>query len=276
MLFELARLDVAAVEDGEVAVFAVFADFAQVDVADDLFGFAFVGARGDDVYALAFGQGGPQGFFDDVRVVGDQGVGDSEDFLVAAVVLFEFDGFQGRVVFVQVGDVFRTRTAPGVDGLVVITNSGEGGGCADEQLQQLVLAIVGVLVFVDEQVADAMLPAGAHIVVVFEKGKRQGDEVVEIDGVVSTQAFVVVVVDVRGQHLFVVLGEAARGGGRDVGVFVGRYLRLYLPDLRVVFLFAQFFDEGRAVAGIEDGEVAPQSCRQVFFLQNVEAQAVKG
>ena len=73
----------------------------------------------------------------------------------------------------------------------------------------------------------------------------------------------------RGQHLFVVLGEAARGSRRDVGVFVGRYLRLYLPDLRVVFLFAQFLDKGRAVTGIEDGEVAPQSCCQVFFLQDV-------
>ena len=53
LLFEGACLEVAAVEDGEVAVFFVVADFAQVDVLHDLFGFGFVAARADDVYALA-------------------------------------------------------------------------------------------------------------------------------------------------------------------------------------------------------------------------------
>ena len=126
LLFEDACLEVAAVEDGEVAVGGVCGDFAGEDVAGDEFGFRFFVAQAVDVDAFAVVDGAPQAFFDDVRVVGNQGVGGGEDALVAAVVLFEFDGFEARVVFVQVQDVLRARAAKGVDGLVVVADDGEG------------------------------------------------------------------------------------------------------------------------------------------------------
>ena len=226
LLFEGACLEVAAVEDGEIAVFFVVADFAQVDVLHDLFGFGFVAARADDVYALACRQLRPEFFFDDVRVVGNQGVGGGEDLLVAAVVLFQFDGFQRRVVFVQVGDVLRPRAAPGVDGLIVVADGGKCRARPGEQLQQRVLAVVGVLVFVNQEVTHAVLPALAHRFVFAQQRQRQGDEVVKIDGVIRAQPLVVVVVDVRRQHLRFVLRQRFCRRRADVGVFVGGNLRL--------------------------------------------------
>ena len=41
-------------------------------------------------------------------------------------------------------------------------------------------------------------------------------------------------------------------------------------------MFAQFFDQRRAVARVKDGEVAAQSGGEVFFLQDVQPEAVKG
>ena len=63
------------------------------------------------------------------------------------------------IVVLQIVQVGRARAAPGVDGLVVVAHHGERGTGTRQQLHHLVLAIVGVLVFVDEQVTETMLPA---------------------------------------------------------------------------------------------------------------------
>jgi hypothetical protein len=68
--------------------------------------------------------------------------------------------FRLRVVGPAAGAGFRVGAAPGVDRLVVVADRGEGiARPAGQQLQQAVLAAVGVLVFVDQQVAQLALPA---------------------------------------------------------------------------------------------------------------------
>ena len=226
MLLKLPRLEVAAVEDGEVAVFFVVADFAQVDVLHDLLRLRLVAARADDVHAFADGELRPQRFFDDVRVVGNERVGGGEDLLVAAVVLLQLDRFQRRIIFVQMGDVLRARATPGVNRLVIVTDGGKRRARACEQLQQRVLAVVGVLIFIDQEVTHAVLPALAHRVVLLQKRQRQGNEVVKIDGVVGAQPLVIMMINMRRQHLRFVLRQRFRRRRADVGVFVGGNLRL--------------------------------------------------
>ena len=165
-------------------------------------------------------------FFDDVRVVGNERVGGGENLLVTAVILLQLDRFQRRVIFVQMSDVFRARATPGVNRLVIVADGGKRRARACEQLQQRVLAVVGVLVFIDQEVTHAVLPAFAHRVVLLQKRQRQGNEVVKIDGVIRAQPLVVMVIDVRRQHLCLVLRQRFCRRRADIGVFVGGNLRL--------------------------------------------------
>ena len=87
----------------------------------------------------------------------------------------------------QAAQVFHVGAAPGVDGLVVVADGGKHAFGAAEQAHEGVLAGVGVLAFVDEQVAQAVLPAQADVVGVAQQQGWQADEVVEVDGLVAVQ-----------------------------------------------------------------------------------------
>ena len=84
------------------------------------------------------------------------------------------------------------------------------------------------------------------------------------------------VIDVRRQHLYLVLRQRFCRRNADIGVLVGGNLRLQLPHHRLVFLFAQLLHQCRAVARVKNGEIAAQPGGKVFFLQNLKAEAVKG
>ena len=60
-----------------------------------------------------------------VGVLGDDGVGDIEDVLRAAVVLFEEDDFGSRVVAAEAEDVAIVGASEAVDGLVLVADDKE-------------------------------------------------------------------------------------------------------------------------------------------------------
>ena len=119
---------------------------------DHLVRFVLFIATANDAQRVAVAQLAPQLFVEHVGVVGDQGVGGLENARRRAVVLLQFDDFQARKILMQLYQIFRPRTAPGVDGLVVVPDHGEPAAHADQLLHQQVLAGVGVLVFIDQQV----------------------------------------------------------------------------------------------------------------------------
>ncbi len=93
-----------------------------------------------------------------MRIVGDQLVGGAQDASAAAVVLLQLDHSQARPVFAELIDVFRVGAAPGVDRLIVVAHAGEVAAFAGERFQQAVLRVVGVLVFVHQQITQAFAP----------------------------------------------------------------------------------------------------------------------
>ncbi len=100
--------------------------------------------------------------------------------------------------------------------------------CSDEQAHQVVLAAVGVLVFVDHDEFVALVEALAGGVVVAQEVDGFEQEVVEIQGVGFAQAGFVTLVDG---------GEAGGGGvGRGAGDFFG--------GLRVAFRVADAREGG--------------------------------
>ena len=162
---------------------------------------------GDDGDGLASGFGGEEGFVFAFGVVLDEGVGGLEDGLGGAEVFSEHDDACAGVVFFEVEDVGDVGAAPAVDCLVGVSDdadvwrgrfvfhSGEWWGRGGELGGDLELDGVGVLVFVDEQVA----PAGVELV--FDVGMGVEDfggvekEVVEVDRAGFAEGFFVRDVD---------------------------------------------------------------------------------
>ena len=155
----------------------------------------------------------PQLFFKLVGVVRDQHVGAAQDAAGGAVVLLQHHHFQGRVVDLEQHQVFRTGAAPGVDRLVIVAHHGELVALADQQLHQQVLAGVGVLVFVHQQVAHLVLPLFEDVGVFLEQLDRQQDQVVEIHRVERLERALVVGVD-DGGGLFLGVARVFQGFGR--------------------------------------------------------------
>src|SRR5690606_32812609 len=81
--------------------------------------------------------------------------------------------------------------APAVVGLVVDALGSECAARADQQSHQFVLGVVGVLVFVHQQVTNAVLPLVAHLGIGLQQLHRQGDQVVEIHRAVGAQAVLI-------------------------------------------------------------------------------------
>ena len=104
-----------------------------------------------------------QSFLAAVAVVGDHRVGGREDRLRRAVVLLELDHLRVREVALEVEDVADVGAAEAVDRLVVVADHHQVAVLAGEQLQQPVLGVVGVLVLVDEDVAEGAAPALADV-----------------------------------------------------------------------------------------------------------------
>lgn len=118
-----------------------------------------------------------------------------EDGLGGAVVLLEQDRSRVGVVLLELDDVADRRPAEGVDRLVGVTDDAQlarghrvrgrvvGQGRADELLDELVLRDVGVLVLVDEDVAEASAVVLRGVGEGLEQVDGRHDEVVEVERV---------------------------------------------------------------------------------------------
>ena len=154
---------ITAIKDRVILIFGFVDEVVGNQFARHALRFMFfiVGAEHFQLRAVA--QLGEQALFKYVRVIGNQDVCRLQDPSGGAVVLLQLNHLQRGEVFTQQHQVLRTRAAPGVDRLVVVAYHGETGTLAHQQLYQLVLAGVGVLILIHQQVADFILPALAHL-----------------------------------------------------------------------------------------------------------------
>ncbi len=259
---EQPRLVVAAVEDGEGHLERLV---------------LFVGAV-HHLERIAIAQLAPQLLFEHVRVLRDELVGRLEDAAHGAVVLLQLDHLEAGKVLLQQRQVFRLGAAPGVDRLVVVADHGEGAAQPDQQLHQLVLGGVGVLVFVHQQVADAVLPLLQDLRLLLEQQHRQHDEIVEIDCVERLEVAVVAGVEQGGVVVHRILGSGEGLLRGDEGVLPAGDAPLhFLFQLFIAVLLAhQFAQQRGAVGGVEDGKAGlVAECAQ-FLADDVQPQGVEG
>ena len=150
-----------------------------------------------------------------------------------------------------------------------------------QQPQPQILRDVGVLVFVDQDVAEAAVVVGQHVGVVQEQRQAVQQQIAEIGGVQLLQAVLILRVDLHGAAV----GEVAALGRRDL---VGRQAAI-LPALDdagehagrpalVVDAFGlqQLLQQADLVVGVEDGEIGLQPDQLGMAAQHARADGMEG
>ena len=133
--------------------------------------------------------------------MGDQAVRRVQDRPGRAVVLLELDrGGLGEVAL-EVEDVADVGGAEAVDRLRFVTDDEEVPVLAGEQLQEPVLDAVGVLVLVDEDVAEVVGVALAEVGEELEQVDGADEQVVEVHRVGGVHPLLVELVDVGDRRL---------------------------------------------------------------------------
>ena len=116
-------------------------------------------------------------------IVGDEPGRDREDVPARAVVALEPDHLRAGEVALEAQDVVHVRAAPAVDRLVVVADAAQVPARLRQQPEPQVLDDVGVLVLVDQDVAEAPLEGGQHVRILAEEPQRLEQKVAEVDRV---------------------------------------------------------------------------------------------
>ena len=196
-LFKNPRLVVAAIKDRIILIFGFINKMVRDQFTGDAFRFMVFIVGGEHLQLYAIAQLGKQAFLEDVRVIGNQDVGCLQDTPGRTVVLLQFDHLQRREILAKQHQVLWPRAAPGVDRLIVIAHHGKARPLPHQQFHQLILAGVGILVFIHQQIANPVLPALPHLFVALQQQRRQQDKVVKVEYIAGFHMRIVQPVAVR-------------------------------------------------------------------------------
>ena len=243
-----------------------------LDAADGALGLVFFVVALDHLDRLTFAQVAPQSLLIQLGVQRDHVVGRPQDGAGRAVVLFQRDHFELRIVLRQALEVVQRGAAPAVDGLVVVAHGGEDAAIAHQQLEHVVLGGVGVLVFIDQHMAQVALPLGAHVLVLGQQFHRQADQVIEVDRLVGHQALFVQAHDAGANAFVVVLGHAFCLGAAQALVLPAADGPLPAAGQGGVGGAARVADNAQHVIAVHDGELGFEAQRFAILAQQAHAQ----
>ena len=217
-IFENTRLGVGAVEHGDIVV-ARALGMQLLNLAGNPAALVALVARLEGLDLLAIALGRKQTLVLSLRVVAHHGVGGAQDMARGAVVLLQLNGLAVFKVLLKVQDVGDVGAAPTVNGLVVVAHDHEVLVLGGQQVGDLVLDVVGVLILVDANVAEALLVFVEHLGAGAQQLERAHEQVVEVHRVGSTQAALQLQVDLRGLFVIGAVGGFEHVLGPDHGVF---------------------------------------------------------
>src|SRR3546814_20477920 len=107
----------------------------------------------------------------------------SEDLRGRAVILLEPDHRRAGEILVEAQDIRDLRAAPAVHRLVVVTDDTDILARLREQAEPEILAGVGVLIFVDEDIFEAVLILFEHVAVRLQYHQHMEQQIAEVAGV---------------------------------------------------------------------------------------------
>jgi hypothetical protein len=278
-ILENPRLSVRAIEDADLGTrIALLRE--RCDLRGDEACFRVLVLDLDDAHRLTLPQLAPKVLRLPLAVVRNDCIRRAQDRVRGAVVLLERDHTGAAEVALELEDVADVRSAEGVDRLVGIADDEDVLVLAREQLEEAVLRVIRVLIFVDEHVAERLLPAGASLGEAVEHLHREHQQVVEVDGVRGVEPLLVEVVGV---------GDCLVVEGRDPGaIFLwADELILRHRDLRVdaardeALRVAVEFLEDRLrqpdlVGLVVDGEVLAVAEPRRLLAEDAAAGRMKG
>ena len=124
-----------------------------------------------------------QGLAEPALIMGDQPRGDRENVAARAVVALEPDDLRTRKIPLEAQDIVDVRAPPAVDRLVVVADAAQIAVGPGEQAQPQILDNVRILIFVDQDVAEAALETREDVAVFAKEPQRFEQEIAEVDGV---------------------------------------------------------------------------------------------
>ena len=185
--FHHAGLGVGAVEHGGVAV-GIALPVELADAVGDPGGFIPLVAGGKEADGFALSPLGPQGLFLAACVMGDDLIGSVQDVGGGAVILLQLDDGSVGIVLLKIEDVADIRAAPAVDGLIVVSHDAEVAALVGEELDHHILGVVGVLILVHHDIAEALAIALQHRRMIRQQLEGLDKQIVKVQGVVGLQA----------------------------------------------------------------------------------------
>jgi hypothetical protein len=110
---------------------------------------------------------GPERLAEPAAILGDDAGGGGEDVRGGAVILLQPDDLGAGEILFEAQDVGDLGAAPGIDRLVVVADAADVLALLGEQAEPEILGLVGVLIFVDQDIFEALLIELQHVAVVF-------------------------------------------------------------------------------------------------------------
>ncbi len=141
--------------------------------------------------------------------------GGGEDLRGRAVILLEPDDQRAREIALEFQDVADLGAAPAVDRLIIVADAAQILVLLRQETQPQILRDIGVLVLVDQQIAEATLVGAEDLGIGGKQGQIMQQEVAEIDRVHRREALLIAAVERDGTPIGVVAGIARRHLVRD-------------------------------------------------------------
>ena len=217
-IFEDTRLGVGAVEHGDIVV-ARTLGMQLLDLAGNPAALVALVACLESLNLLAIALGRKQALVLALRVVANNGIGGAQDMARRAIVLLQLDGLAVFKVLLKVQDVGDVGATPAINGLVVVAHDHKVLVLGGQQVGDLVLDVVGVLILVDANVAEALLILVEHLGAGAQQLERAHKQVVEVHRVGGAQAALQLQVDLRGLFVIGAVSGFEHVLGPDHGVF---------------------------------------------------------
>ena len=278
-IFEDTRLRVGAVEHGDVVV-ARALGVQLFDLAGNPATLVAFVARLEGLDLLAVVLGRKQALVLALRVMAHHGVRGAQDMTRGAVVLLQLDGLAVFKVLLEVQDIGDVGTAPAVNGLVVVAHDHEVLVLGGQQVGDLVLDVVGVLILVDANVAEALLVLVEHLGAGAQQLERAHEQVVEVHGVGSAQAALQLQVNLRGLFVVGTVGGFEHVLGADHGIFSRADLAADHINGELLLLDAERLHNvahhALGIVVIVDGELAGIAQQVGVLAQHAHAHGVEG
>ena len=213
-------------------------------------------------------------------IMRDETRGDREDMAGRAVIALEPDDFRARKIALEAQNIIDLGAAPAIDRLIVVADAADIVAPLGEQPQPQILGRVGVLIFIDEHIAEAVLIEFQDIGIFAKEPQGFEQKIAEIGGVEGLQPLLIELIKRRA----LAIGESrrlARGHMRNIeaAILPGIDLigeRAGGPALVVdIFGLQNLFQEAELIVRVENGEARFQPDKLGVAAQDLCRNRVK-